>query len=95
MRRSRRVLTVVQHPPTVVVRDGEIDGAALHRAGMSEGDLAAMLRGRSVRSIREIRCAIVEAAGSLSVLMDPAPDPAPPGPAGDGPAVTVDPLWVR
>lgn len=62
------VLAAVQHPPRVVILHGRVDDIALHRAGMTNEDLAALLRGKGIRSVREVRCAVVEAAGALSVL---------------------------
>ena len=91
LRTAPQVLSAVQHPPRVVVVDGQVDDIALHRAGMTHNDLAALLRGNGVRSIREVQRAVVEAAGSLSVLR--APDPVPRTQADDD--LLTDRLWVH
>lgn len=93
LRSAPPVLAVVQHAPRVVVLGGEVDDTGLHRAGMTEDDLAALLRGKGVRSVREVRCAIVEAAGSLSVLLESSPTP--PEPSTDADDRLDDRLWAQ
>jgi uncharacterized membrane protein YcaP (DUF421 family) len=54
--------------PTVLVRDGEVDEAALRRHGLSHEDLAEGLRLEQAADPAEVRLATLEGGGRISVV---------------------------
>lgn len=54
--------------PSVVVRDGELQRRALRRERMNPKDLMAHLRTLGVGDLRQVKLAVVEYNGKLSVL---------------------------
>lgn len=67
-RRSVRVRRVIDRPPVVLIRDGEIHEDAVAGADLTTSDLATLLREQGVRSVDEIELAVLEARGVVSVL---------------------------
>ena len=60
---------LVKGEPTVLVRDGEVDRAALRRTGVSEHDLEQAIRTQARRTDpSEIRRATLERDGTISVI---------------------------
>ncbi|WP_420409675.1 DUF421 domain-containing protein [Hoeflea sp.] len=66
---------VVQNSPVLLMRDGEILHPALASTRVAEEDLIAKLREANVLDLSEVRAAVLETTGNISVLhgqhMDP------------------------
>lgn len=60
---------VLEGKPTIVIRDGEYDRRGMRAERMNEKDILGHLRAQGIHDMREVHLAIVEADGSLSVLM--------------------------
>ena len=69
MLRSSRFARFVSGRPNVVVRDGKIVQAELRRLRMTADDLTETLRGQSVFDLADVRYALVETNGSVSVCL--------------------------
>ncbi len=54
--------------PTVIIRDGQLERAHMRREGVTEEEVLAALRGYGVSDPSEVRLAVLEADGSLSVV---------------------------
>jgi uncharacterized membrane protein YcaP (DUF421 family) len=67
--RSDRAVRVLEGTPTVVVRDGEVDMAAVHRLGLRPSDVVAALRRQGADEIAEVAQASLEPGGTISVLL--------------------------
>lgn len=61
----RRLLDV---PPTTIAHDGAWIRPALEREGLDDEDLAAALREHGLDDIRDVRLAVLEHDGSISVV---------------------------
>jgi uncharacterized membrane protein YcaP (DUF421 family) len=68
---SRRMESILEGTPTVVVRDGEFDRRGMRSERMNETDVLGHLRGCGIYDMREVHLAIVENDGSVSVLKQP------------------------
>lgn len=66
--RVRRAERLVDGGPRVLVRDGEIQAAALKEELLTEQDLLSAIRGEGIESLREVRLAISEPNGRISVI---------------------------
>ena len=73
---SRTMRRLIEGTPTTVVRDGEFDRGGMRRERMNETDVLGHLRMQGVHDMREVRLAVVEIDGSLSVLKHTWADPA-------------------
>ena len=69
--KSHKLRTVIQGHPVIVIRNGEIDMAALRKLRLSVNDLISALRQKDVFELSEISYAIFETNGKLSVLLKP------------------------
>jgi uncharacterized membrane protein YcaP (DUF421 family) len=67
-RRSTLLGGLIKGEPTVLVRQGVVDPSALARHGLSEADLAEALRMQQVEDPSEVRLAMMERGGKISVL---------------------------
>ena len=67
---------VLEGKPTVIVRDGAFDRAGLRAERMNEPEVIAHLRTSGVRDMREVKLAIVERDGTVSVLKESWAEPA-------------------
>jgi uncharacterized membrane protein YcaP (DUF421 family) len=74
---------ILDHSPRVLVQDGVLLENQLRRAGISRPELFALLRQQGVVRLAEVRYAILEPGGTLSLVR--ADDP-----ALDGPAEVLD-----
>src|SRR2546430_8557010 len=70
MRRSRWPWfdALIEPPPTVVVADGQVNQAALDKEGLSETDVEMAIREHGVDKISEVKEAVLEKDGSISVV---------------------------
>lgn len=60
---------LVKGRPTVLVRDGRVDRAAMRQTGVSEHDLEQAIRSQARRTdVSEIRLATLERDGAISVI---------------------------
>lgn len=60
---------VVEHPPWLVLADGQVDERVLRRAGLTRHDLDHHLRQHGVASAAQVRYGVLEAGGTLSILL--------------------------
>jgi uncharacterized membrane protein YcaP (DUF421 family) len=67
---------VLEGRPTIVVRDGEYVKEGLRHERMNEKDVLAHLRTQGIHDMREVRMAVVEYDGSVSVLKHTWAEPA-------------------
>ena len=66
--RSRFVRRLLEPSPTVVARDGKWIVEALKREGLDDEDVMAALREHGLASIVDVRQAVLERDGSISVV---------------------------
>jgi len=59
---------MVDGTPTVLVREGEVDTDALRWARLDEEDLLAAGRQQGLTSLDQIRFAVLEASGGISII---------------------------
>jgi uncharacterized membrane protein YcaP (DUF421 family) len=59
---------VLEGTPTVIVRDGQLDREGMRAERMNEKDVLAELRLGSIDDLREVKLAVVENDGRISVL---------------------------
>ena len=59
---------VLEGTPTIVVRDGDFDRRGMRRERMNTTDILGHLRAEGILDMREVRLAVVENDGSVSVL---------------------------
>lgn len=65
---SRRLDTLVQNTPTLLMKDGVILHDALRRTRVAEEDLIAKLREANALEISSVRAVVLETTGNISVL---------------------------
>jgi len=61
--------------PTVIIKDGQLERAHMRREGVTEEEVLAALRGYGVDHPSEVKLAVLEADGSLSVVPTNHPSP--------------------
>jgi uncharacterized membrane protein YcaP (DUF421 family) len=61
---------LLEGTPSVVVRDGEFDRRGMRAERMTEREVLAHLRTQGIQDMREVRRAIVETDGTVSVLLE-------------------------
>lgn len=66
--RSDRFQKCVQNTPVLLMRDGVILERALAETRVSKGDLVAKLRESNVLDFSEVRAAVLETTGDISIL---------------------------
>ena len=67
---------ILEGKPSVIVRDGEFDRKGMRQERMNEKEVLAHLREMGVLDMREVRLAVVETDGGVSVLKQPWAEPA-------------------
>lgn len=60
--------SLLKAEPTVLIRDGTADEAALRRKGVGHEDLIEALRLKQIERIEDVRLAILERGGDISIL---------------------------
>jgi uncharacterized membrane protein YcaP (DUF421 family) len=73
---SPRMEGVLEGKPTIIVRDGEFDRTGMRRERMSETDIMGHLREQGIADLREVRLAVLEHDGVVSVLKHKWAEPA-------------------
>src|SRR5262245_48459387 len=66
--RSKRLRHFLEPYPTILIHDGRIIGEHLHRERITRDDLVAVLRRNGVVDPHEVRYAVLEANGGISVI---------------------------
>jgi uncharacterized membrane protein YcaP (DUF421 family) len=66
--RSRKVRLVTEGEPLILVQDGEIIEGNLRRERLTHGDLEEEARRQQVASLGDIRWAILEKEGTISII---------------------------
>jgi len=66
--RSRLIRRLLEPSPTTIARDGQWIPEALIREGLDDDDVEAALREHGIGSISEVRQAVLERDGSISVV---------------------------
>jgi uncharacterized membrane protein YcaP (DUF421 family) len=83
-RRSRRVERLVKSEPTLVYRNGFLQGA-MHRERVTQEELRQAARGKGHADLDDIEAIVLETDGTLSVLREPPSHPAPTPGSAQGP----------
>ena len=70
VRRSARAEQVIEGSPTILIRKGQIINVNLAREGITRDDLQRTLREHGVDTVEEVRSAILEIDGTVSVIKE-------------------------
>ena len=73
-RRSALVRRFLDVPPTTIARDGAWIHAALDREELDDEDLAAALREHGLETVEQVKLAVLEHDGSISIVQRDGPD---------------------
>lgn len=63
-----RLTPVLEHTATIVIKNGQIDKAALNRLSLSLNQLEGLLREKGFDKVSEVETAIIEPQGTLSAF---------------------------
>lgn len=74
LRSSPAMARLIDHPPRLLIVDGRVREAELRRSGLTEADLAGLLRQRQIYDLSDVRYLIFEQRGRLSVVRAGAED---------------------
>lgn len=66
--RSRRLEVLVEGRPDILVRNGQVDRRMLRRADMNIDDLQEAMREHDVVAMEDVRLALLEKDGSITIL---------------------------
>ena len=77
-----KVRTLLNGRPTIIINDGKLDQQAMKRVRVSVDDLLSCLRQQGAFSVDEVRYAIIETNGQLSVMLREQYQPVTVGQAG-------------
>lgn len=67
-RRSRKLDTLIEGQPELLVHNGHVLDHALKRAGMTRHDLMAGLRAKGCASIEQVHAAVLETNGHINII---------------------------
>lgn len=67
-RRSRRVRRAIEGEPRLLVRDGRLLERAIDHEGIDADEVRAAVRSHGIARIEDVRFAVLEADGSISVV---------------------------
>ncbi len=73
--KSRRWRSFVEGNSIIVIRDGRVDQKQMKRLRLSADDLLDQLRQKDVFDINDVKYAIIETNGQLSVMLKPEKEP--------------------
>jgi len=68
LRRNRRVVRLIDHPPRVLVARGELQGAELARAGLTAADVYALLRKHGAGDLGQVGYLLYETGGAMTLI---------------------------
>jgi uncharacterized membrane protein YcaP (DUF421 family) len=71
--RSRRVRRAIEGEPRLLVRDGRLLSKALREEGVDANDVRAAIRAQGLARIEDVRLAVLETDGAISVIPMGAP----------------------
>lgn len=74
---------LIDHPPRILIAHGQADIDQLRRSGLTKGDLEEILRHRGYDRLADVRYAIFEPRGRVSIIPEAGREP-----GDDGEAVT-------
>lgn len=66
--RSKTLAFLVKRPPIALVRNGKVDREALAREGIDQGDVDASLREHGLTALEDVKLAMLERDGKISVV---------------------------
>jgi uncharacterized membrane protein YcaP (DUF421 family) len=66
--RSRRVQKALEGEPRLLVRDGRLLQRAVREEGLADDDILAAIRAHGLARIEDVRLAVLETDGSISVI---------------------------
>ena len=66
--KSKRIEALVEGRPEVLIHDGKLYDAVLAREKLTKHELFAALRGAGCGGVDEVRAAILEANGTITVI---------------------------
>jgi uncharacterized membrane protein YcaP (DUF421 family) len=69
VRRNDTAIRLFEGQPVVLVRDGRLDIAAVHRLGLRSDDVVQALRHQGANDVDEVREAVLEPGGSIVVSL--------------------------
>jgi uncharacterized membrane protein YcaP (DUF421 family) len=69
VRKNEVLVRVFEGTPTVLVKDGQLDHAAIKRLGLREEDVVQALRHQGANDAEEVREAVLEPGGSIVVVL--------------------------
>jgi uncharacterized membrane protein YcaP (DUF421 family) len=69
VRNSEFLVRLFEGTPTILVRDGEFDHAAIKRLGLREQDVLQAIRHQGANDEEEVREAVLEPGGSIVVVL--------------------------
>ncbi len=72
--RFKRVSTVVDGSPMVLLKDGEWQTEAMRGMRIDDPDVMAVARGKGLRDLRGIKYAVLERVGTISIIAKEAED---------------------
>jgi uncharacterized membrane protein YcaP (DUF421 family) len=70
VRRNARTERFIEGTPTILIRHGQIINVSLAREGITRDDLLRTLREHGVETVEEVRSAILEIDGTVSVIKE-------------------------
>ena len=70
VRRSAKAEQVIEGSPTILIRRGQIISVNLVKEGITRDDLQRTLREHGVETVEEVRSAILEVDGTVSVIKE-------------------------
>lgn len=73
--RSRKARRLLEGSPTLLVHDGRILAEPMRKESVSRNDLLTALREQGIASVAEVRYAVLELDGQISVIKADAPHP--------------------
>ena len=68
-RANNRIFHLFEGTPTVLVRDGQLDHAAVKRLGLREDDVVQAVRHQGANDVEEVKEAVLEPGGSIVVVL--------------------------
>lgn len=68
LRRHGRFAGLVDQPPRVLVAHGSLQARELARAGLTDGDVVALLRRRGVTRLSDVEYALYESRGDMTIV---------------------------
>jgi uncharacterized membrane protein YcaP (DUF421 family) len=66
--RSRRARRAIEGEPRLIVRDGRVLDKAMRQEAIDSDDVRNAIRAHGIDSVRDVRLAVIETEGSISVI---------------------------